>query len=322
MLAGADVSVTAPAAGEREVIRAAAQWLALVESGSASAQDLAQLQHWRESHSAHESAWQKAQGLRQRFSGLPPALAMATLDRPDVARRALLKHALGVAVVVPTAWLLTQHMPLDVWRADLHSATGERTRVRLADGSAVQLNTDSAVNVDLKARQLTLLRGELALSVPGRAALTVGSPYGRVSVSHSDVCLRLTASGCQVSVLRGTVQVQPLQGAAVQLHGGQQVMLRASGATAVTSFDADVPGWRDGVLMAHNQPLGDFLRELDRYRPGVLRWEPSLEHLRVTGSFQLDDTDRILALLAVTLPVEVHTRTRYWVTLVPRHRHA
>jgi transmembrane sensor len=54
---------------------------------------------------------------------------------------------------------------------------------------------------------------------------------------------------------------------------------------------------------------------LERYRPGVLRWDPSLETLRVTGSFRLDDTDRILNLLAQTLGLEVQARTRYWVTL-------
>ena len=74
--------------------------------------------------------------------------------------------------------------------------------------------------------------------------------------------------------------------------------------------------------MAQNQPLGDFLRELSRYRAGLLRWEPALEQLRVTGSFQLGNTDRILTLLAATLPLQVQTRTRYWVTLVPRNRQA
>jgi transmembrane sensor len=72
--------------------------------------------------------------------------------------------------------------------------------------------------------------------------------------------------------------------------------------------------------MANNQPLGDFLRELDTYRPGVLRWEPELEALSVTGSFRLDDTDRILSLLAASLPLEVQMRTRYWVTLQSRKK--
>ena len=38
--------------------------------------------------------------------------------------------------------------------------------------------------------------------------------------------------------------------------------------------------------------------------------------LRVTGSFQLDDTDAALALVAHALPVRIERRTRYWVTVV------
>lgn len=308
----------APSEETREVARAAAQWLALLESGGASDEDHAQLQHWRASDTRHENAWQKIQQLRQRFAGLPPTLAMATLDRPDPARRAALKRALGVAALVPAAWLISRELPLEVWRADLHTSTGERRKVQLAQDSSLQLNTDSAVNVDLPARQLTLIRGEMALNVAGDSAFIVNAPYGRMIVNHSDISVRLNARDCQVCVLRGSVQLQPLHGPALVLQQGQQVSLQATGRGAVTAFDALMPGWRDGVLMAQNQPLGDFLCELSRYRSGVLRWDPALESLRITGSFRLDDTDQVLALLAASLPVDVHTRTRFWVSLVPR----
>ena len=308
----------APSDETREVARAAAQWLALLESGEATDDDHTRLQHWRSSDHRHENAWQKIQLLRRRFSGLPSALAMATLDRPDPARRAALKRALGLAALVPAAWLISRQLPLDAWRADLHTGTGEHSQLQLADGSSLQLNTDSAVNIDLVARQLTLVRGEMALKVPGDSALMINAPYGRISVSRSEVCLRLSERECRVSVVSGAVQLQPLEGPVLLLREGQQVSLRAAGAGLVTPFDALLAGWRDQVLMAHNQALGDFLRELSRYRPGLLRWEPELEALRVTGSFRLDNTDRVLSLLAASLPVEVHARTRFWVTLVPR----
>ncbi|KAA5841876.1 DUF4880 domain-containing protein [Pseudomonas chlororaphis] len=306
---------SAPSSETREVARAAAQWLALLESGAANADDHARLQHWRNSNSQNESAWQKAQLLRQRFSALPSALALATLDRPEPSRRAVLKRALGVAALVPTAWLLGRQLPLDVWRADLQTGTGEHRKLSLADGSALQLNTASAVNVDLGARQVTLVRGEMALKVSGSAPLTIQAPYGRIVVSRSEVCVRLNEHDCRVSVVSGSVQLQPLFGPQLQLGEGQRVRLRVDGAGQIDAFDAQLPGWRDGVLMAQNQPLGDFLRELGRYRPGLLRWEPELEALRVTGSFRLDNTDRVLSLLAASLPLEVHSRTRYWVTL-------
>ena len=299
----------------RDVARAAAQWLALLESGAATERDHAALQHWRDSHPQHEQTWQKAQSLRQRFSALPQALAMASLDRPQPGRRAALKRALGVAALLPTAWLISRQLPIDTWRADLRTATGERKRLPLADGASLQLNTATAVDVDMAQRRVSLVDGELALTVPGAAAMTVQTRYGQLLVSQADVCIRQLASGCLVSVLKGTVQVRDLSGQMATLQAGQQAPFKAGGLGARALFDVLQLGWRDGVLTAQNQPLGDFLRELERYRPGVLRWEPRLETLRVTGSFRLDDTDRILNLLASTLALDVQYRTRYWVSL-------
>ncbi|WP_350612776.1 FecR domain-containing protein [Pseudomonas sp. HY7a-MNA-CIBAN-0227] len=314
------MSRSGPSPEARQVARAAAQWLALLESGSATERDHAGLQQWRDNHTRHEQAWQKAQLLRQRFAQLPQALAMASLDRLQPGRRAVLKRALGVAALVPAVWLLSRQLPIDVWRADLYTATGERKQVPLADGSSLQLNTASAVDVDLAQRRLTLVDGELALTVPGKAPLTVQTRYGQVIVSQAEVCVRQLPDGCQVSVLKGAVQVRDGRGQVATLQGGQQARLQSTGLGPMSPFDALQLGWRDGVLTAQNQPLGDFLRELERYRPGVLRWAPSLETLRVTGSFRLEDTDRILSLLASTLALEVHSRTRYWVTLTPRKK--
>jgi len=307
-----------PASEAVDVARAAARWLALLESGAATEDDHRRLQQWRNSHSHHEATWQKAQMLRERFSGVPPELAMATLDRPDLARRAALKRALAVAALVPTGWLISRQLPLDVWSADLHTAIGERSSRLLADGSTVELSTDSAVNLDLATRTVTLLRGELALTVPGHQALTVQVPYGHVAVANSELCVRRNAHACHLSVYAGEVSVQPLHGAPLVLRAGQQVDMNIGGISPVRRFEVSQPGWRDGVLVAENQALGDFLRELSRFRPGLLRWSPELEGLRVTGSFRLDNTDTVLALLAATLPVEVQSRTRYWVTLLPK----
>jgi transmembrane sensor len=312
--------VSGPAPDVRQAVRAAAQWLALLESGGATEQDRANLQRWRDSCRSHELAWQKAQALRQRFADLPSALALSSLDRPDPARRVVLRRALGAVALVPAAWLISRQLPLEVWRADLHTATGERKQVQLADGSSLELNTASAVDVDLPSRRVKLVEGEMSLKVSGTSPLTIQTRFGQVIVSQSEVCVRQNASNCRVSVFNGVVQLQPLQDASLTLRAGQQINLQATGASGIEPFDVLQPGWREGVLMARNQALGDFLRELDTYRPGVLRWEPELEALRITGSFRLDDTDRILALLAASLPLEVQTRTRYWVTLVARKK--
>ncbi|TDF84442.1 FecR domain-containing protein [Pseudomonas sp. H9] len=300
----------------RQLARAAAAWLALLDSGRASAEDLQRLEQWRAADPRHEQLWQRAEGLRQRFAAVPPAVALASLDRPQSNRRTLLKRGLAVALLLPGSWLLSQQLPLSVWRADLRTAVGERRGVRLADSSLLQLNTATAVDLDMAAHRLSLIEGEIALSVNRAQAIDVDFGQGRVSTGQAHICLRRDSDRSQISVLHGTVQVQPAQGMALTLHYGDQLTLYTDGSGAMGRFDPHMPDWRDGVLSANNQPLGEFLREVARYRPGILRWEPALEALRVTGTFQLNDTDRILELLAASLPVSVQSRSRYWITVV------
>lgn len=304
----------------RQLARTAARWLALLDSGRASAEDMQRLQHWRAASPQHEQIWKRAEGLRQRFQDLPPAVAMASLDRPESQRRTLLKRGLALALLLPAGWLLSQQTPLQALRADVRTAVGERRGVRLAEGSLLQLNTATAVNIDLAHQRLTLVEGEIALSTSRAQALQVELGMARVSVGQAQVCLRRDAEQCRIAVLQGAVQVQPRQGPALALQIGDQLTITADGSGAMDRFDPHQPDWRDGVLSVDNQPLGQFLRELSRYRPGWLRWDPALESLRVTGTFRLDDTDRVLALLAASLPVAVQARSRYWVTLVAREK--
>ncbi|EQM69909.1 FecR domain-containing protein [Pseudomonas tohonis] len=307
-----------PSAQARQVAREAAHWLTLLESGGAREADHAELQRWRACSSDHEQAWQKAQALRQRFAQLPGALALASLDRPDLGRRTTLKRMLALGALAPAGWLAWRQMPIANWSADLRTATGEHRSLELPDGTRLQLNTASAVNLDFTdgRHQLALVDGEIALD--GASELQVQTRDGRLQASGARFCVRQFDHGCLVSVARGTVRLAPVQGMPVTLQAGQRAGLGASAVGRVEAFDTRQPDWQQGVLIVENRGLGAVLRELDRYRPGVLRWDPVLERLAVTGTFRLEDTDKALALLAASLPIEVHYRTRYWVSLVPR----
>ena len=304
----------------RQIAEDAAHFLVLLESGTANADDRARLQRWREQSAYHEQTWQKAQGLRQRFATLPPELAMASLDRPDLGRRTALKRALVVAALLPAGWMLAQQAPIAALRADMRTAAGDRRDIRLQYGSLLQLDTASALNIELEQgkRLLTLIEGEMALNMGNDVkAMTIKTRQGRVQVSGADLCVRQLDDDCLISVWRGDVELFPEHGPSMRLQPGQQATMSAAQVSPAQPFDTRQPGWRQGVLSVENQPLGVFLAELSRYRPGILRWEPELERLKVTGTFRLDDTDQILQLLAASLGLRVHSRTRYWVTLVP-----
>lgn len=69
------------------------------------------------------------------------------------------------------------------------------------------------------------------------------------------------------------------------------------------------------MISARNMRLGDFIGALSRYRPGLLRCADEVSGLRVSGTFQLADTDQVLALVAQSLHLRIDYRTQYWVTL-------
>jgi len=101
------------------------------------------------------------------------------------------------------------------------------------------------------------------------------------------------------------------------LRAGEQARFDSVAVSASEPLQRARQAWVDGVLLADSIRLGDFIDELSRYRRGYLACDPRVADLPVVGAFPLGDTERILSALASTLPVRVHRRTSWWVTLEP-----
>ena len=106
------------------------------------------------------------------------------------------------------------------------------------------------------------------------------------------------------------------------MEAGQQILFTGDKIGPLRELEAVDHAWTDGILMAFDMPLGQFLQELSRYRHGHLGCARSLADVRVAGTYPLDDTDRILQTLSVSLGVEVRRFTRYWVSLEPKRSSA
>jgi ferric-dicitrate binding protein FerR (iron transport regulator) len=124
---------------------------------------------------------------------------------------------------------------------------------------------------------------------------------------QEDQCTRL-------SVTRGRVVVHA-GGHALEALAGQSFLVDQGGLRAAPTLDMDAGAWLDGLIVTRNMRLGDFLAEVARYRPGFLSCAADIAELRLSGVFRLEDTDRLLAVLPQTLPVQLRYRTRWWVTL-------
>jgi len=328
------VSAAQPKPLDATVIREAARWLVRLHSGEAGPADHAAFERWRHGSPERELAWQRAQRLTQQFNAVPPALGVPLLTRePAVSRRTVLRTLAVFGLTVPAAAWMTYRLGGQDAGA-YRTAVGQDQRLALADGSQVHLNTDTGLDVRYsdETRLLRLHAGEVyvrtAADQAGRARpFVVETPQGRLQALGTRFVVRRLDDGqamTELTVLEHRVAVTLRNGEAARIfNAGETVRFTANaflkdGADSGAGSDAarsGAPGWTRGVIEADNMRLDALLAEVSRYRPGLLRCEPAVAGLRVSGVFRLDDTDALLAVVANTLNLRVVARTAYWVTL-------
>lgn len=320
------ISETTPL--DATVVDQAIGWLVRLRFDRPDPATVQAFEQWLGQHPQHAQAWQRVATLGSEFNGLPPTLARQTLDgaKRQISRREGLK-LLGLGLGASSlAWLGREHLPWPGTMADYHTAVGEQRRIVLADGSQLQLNTDSAVDVDFnpQQRQLHLRQGEILVETGADSPYSPARPFwsrtrdGYLHAQRSRFLLRELLHGTLLAVQRGSVTVFAEHGQQTPMRtlgAGEQWLFTANGPLPMANDGLDPWSWSDGVLSARQMRLGAFIDELARYRPGVLRYSPAVADLRVSGTYQLADTDEVLALLAQALPVQVRYRSRYWVTL-------
>ncbi|EPJ83760.1 MAG: DUF4880 domain-containing protein [Pseudomonas lactis] len=307
-----------------QVAEQAVHWLLEMQQGTLNPRQQAAWQQWLNAHSEHQRAWEQIQSVNQRLRGVPSPLAHAALNAPTSrSRRQALKLLLIVGAGSAAAWSLRQQHILPPLTADYRSPVGQRRTVQLADGSQLQLNTGSAVDVhfDGQQRLVRLLEGEILLTArAGQAPLHVLTGQGLLSSQAARLTVRQFNDHTQLAVLAGQVEVMPnrYNGLALRVDAAQQVNFTRKGWDTPRPTDANSGAWADGMLVAAHMRLEDFLNELGRYRRGQLHCDPHVANLLLSGSYPLDDSERILDLLEISLPVKVRRFTRYWVTVQAR----
>ncbi|GAB7531790.1 FecR family protein [Pseudomonas sp. 3A(2025)] len=305
------------------VARQAVAWLIEMQEGALSAARQQAWQQWLNGHSEHQRAWAHIQRVNQRLGGLSSPLAHAALGAPKSAGR---RHALKLLVLLGVGgtlgWSLRDEQAMQSLLADYSSKVGERRKVALSDGSQLQLNTASAVDVryDSGQRLIRLLQGEMLMTAAADSRpLNLLTGEGRIQAGNaaSRFNVRQFEGRTHLALLDGTLQLQPTahSGPALLLQARQQVSFDRNAWGQVQALDASNGAWADGMLVASRMRLADFVQELGRYRRGRLKCDDKVADLLISGSYPLADSERILDMLEVALPVKVQRVTRYWVTV-------
>jgi transmembrane sensor len=311
------------------VVRQAAQWMARLWSGEASDADRQACEAWRAAHPQHELAWSRLQAFENRLCGVPKQVARQALLVPGSAsasrRRTL--ELLGLAGLV--GGLAYGALETETWKvaASQHSTrAGETKQLELPDGTRVVLNTASAidVNFDARERRIVLHAGEiLVTTAPDPASVhrpfIVQDRHGTVRALGTRFTVRQDADSSRVAVFEGAVEIRPVRGGRpVRLDAGLRAVFSDEQVRPPAPVPESAAAWSQGKLVAERMRVADFLAEIARYRPGIVRCAPEVANLEVSGVFSLEDTDRALLNLTLGLPVDLVYRTCYWVTVQAR----
>ncbi|MCY1507042.1 Protein FecR [compost metagenome] len=317
------------AAIDPAILKEAAGWLVRMQSENLSVSDRAAFDRWRACSAEHAAAWARAEEMLRGFGQLPPRIAGDALRRLDSPGRRQAMRALGgVLVLAPAAWWGARELPWRAWSADARTMTGERRSMELADGTQLVLNTASAVDIDYTPQQrlLWLRTGEILLTTgkdpaPVQRPFIVRTRLGAIRALGTRFMVRDEGDTVRVAVFEGAVEIRPASAGATPLllPAGQQTVFNEREARLPAPADLSAASWEQGMLAVRNWALADLVDELGRYRRGVLRCDPAVAALRVSGAFPLSDIGASLRLLESTLPVKVKSITPYWTTVAPRN---
>lgn len=309
------------------VLEQAINWQVKLLSGTASPELYAACERWRAAAPEHNHAWQALQQLDGIFTHVAPhnnsRLVQQTLNqaqqRAGINRRQALKMLLIGSVIAPAA-MTGYHYGFST--GGYTTVAGQQSQHQLPDGSVLLLNSSSAADVKVTGRGLLVLlhKGDMHIDTRARS-----SAAGIITVQSEDWHLLLGSGEYLFHQRNERVFAQALDGEMTATHtllGQQQLTapddgwwLEHTGSRPYNEHFFDPSGWLNGALIARQMPLSHFLTELNRYRRGWLRSERQIEHLKVSGVFQLADTDNVLQAIAQTLPVKVTSLTSYLVTV-------
>lgn len=329
---------------KQAIYEQAAEWISKIDRGL-SEQETQQLQAWLETSSGHRRMLEELASLWDEMTVLSTVktLSAARAVKPRAAKWQALwgrgKHAiaaslliggLGLMLLGAIPWL--NHEPSNTVAAAQRIATaiGEQRNIKLADGSLVQMNTNSIIEIDFSgdARRISLQRGEAHFTVAhdhyrpfvvqagDNTVTAIGTAFNmqltddkafELVVTEGRVLVRQASAQPERS--SATALIDPDNAAAESLVvSGEKTRIAGEIGPRQQLSDEAVQedlAWQQGMIVFKAEPLASALQEIGRYTPVTFAIEDeALQHKRVAGYFKVGDISGLLAALRTSFNIQ------------------
>jgi transmembrane sensor len=316
----------------REIIEnEAADWLARLDGGNLSAEDRTALRSWLSQDPEHGR-------ILKSYASIWGDMDILLNDSPIIEKTdglnvfSLLLHTKVVSFTLATIFLCT--ISVFIWTTNqpvtpetsFHvTSVGIQQVERFSDGSTAHINTDSMIETEFSdsARIVRLLRGEAMFDVthdPERPFI-VYAGNSAVRAIGTKFVVRLTSENLIVTVTDGQVQLSKRTKDTKNVMVGeeQEVILISAGEEVEVSDKIAIPktkeiqndelgrrlSWMKGQLVFNNERLEHVIQEVSRYIPDkIIIDDPNLRDIRISGRFEVGDTDALLEAIEVSFNVQ------------------
>ena len=331
----------------------AAGWMARLDAECCTEADRLAFARWLDEDPQHRWAFQELSEVWARLRTLAdvrPLLDQPTVSCLPTAIPRATAHAAAPRAGKPqhdwstlAASLLvilgfTAQQALDSPAARFATGTGEVRGVALEDGSRLELNAQTVVEVEIDrlGRRVRLLAGDavfhvasdprpFVVSTDRGSVAALGTSFAvqrgehatQVSVLSGRVAVTLAAIGLPLTPYDGVVDFTPRAERAV-LRSGERLDVNAAlhrrDATA-DDLDRDL-SWRQGYVVYDQAPLRAVIDDMRRYSDvNIHLADERLSELRVTGRFAIGDVNALLTQLSGDTGLTVDRGGPRWVVL-------
>lgn len=297
-----------------EIDDEAADWAARVDAHGLDVEHDPELQAWLRGDARRAGAFLRAQAAisfldrGRALASVTPPIETIVAERPN--RRALLA-GLGGSVAAALAggvgfWTLRPRR--------LDTALGEIRRVPLADGSLVAINTNTTLDVAMKAksRRIVLKQGEAWFQVAKdpKRPFVVAAGAVRIRAVGTAFSVRRgddAGAGVDVMVTEGVVEtwVEGDERSRRRVSAGSRVILAGAASPVVAKTPSEIErslAWRNGEIALDGESLEQAAKLFNRYNSRqIVIDDPALARERFVGLFQTNEPESFAAAVAATL---------------------
>lgn len=313
--------------GEPSVQRAdqledkAADWL-WRQSGEWGKEDQGAFDVWLAESAHHRAAYWRLKAAWARAERLT-ALKPSDFRRTTTASKSGLWWGMRFAAVASVA-IVAVATSIYLWpssEASYATVVGGQATITLADGSHVQLDTNTAISVSMDAghRTVVLKKGEAFFDVRHDAA----RPFSVLAAGHRilDLGTQFSVSTAgdrlRVALVQGRARLESdgswIQRHATDLTPGEVVIATANSlsvAKVPTHELLDALAWRQGKLIFHHVTLAEAAAKFNRYNDIKLIIGPEVSGRKISGTFEAGSVQTFASVVKFALGLSIEKRGR------------